>query len=600
MQPERKKAAAERHAYNKRFSLNRLLTDFVLPMMLCIVGNACSSRNAMSDLHHAEEIIEEYPDSAYNILLGIDRGSLGSPVATAKYALLMTQAQDIKKIPATSDSLIDIALDYYKNRDEYYYLMKSWFFKGRLRYNAGDWDASMSATMESYGLTKRYSDDYWRAKSAELIADNYSETYYNQGVIPYTIETADCYLRAGKVRNHRFALCDLATAYSNVGETTKSIAILDSICSIAHESPTDTLLMVYCYRSLFPISARAGLFDKASSYADSLRALSGYYSFTVDDYTSLAKLYLDRKDFLQAESLLNIADSLAETLTEKVDVYNNFHILYKSKGEYKEALRYLDSVINLQDVEVENVLRQSVIASQRDYYDAEAQAEHRASYLLRLILILVFAIALLLAVAGIMIYRVRIRAKNAEIDRKVDDIIILSESLINQKNTIDNLLETIENKDSDIGNLKTQLSEREVFLSAKMEELFRDKWSTLNKLCNEYFEKGNSDKARISILNDIERDLTRMRSNKSMDEIESAVNLYMGDIMKQLRRQCPFLKPQDFTFIMLIYAGFAPRAVCMFTELKLKYYYNKRYRLSERILKSDAPERELFVNKLKP
>ena len=84
-----------------------------------------------------------------------------------------------------------------------------------------------------------------------------------------------------------------------------------------------------------------------------------------------------------------------------------------------------------------------------------------------------------------------------------------------------------------------------------------------------------------------------------MDEIESAVNLYMGDIMKQLRRQCPFLKPQDFTFIMLIYAGFAPRAVCMFTELKLKYYYNKRYRLSERILKSDAPDRELFVNKLK-
>lgn len=592
---KRIKTATEWHVYN----IDRILTAVVLPIMLFFVGYACSSRHVMSELHHVEEIIDEYPDSAYNILLEISRGSLNSPVATAKYALLMTQAQDMKKIPIESDSLIDIALDYYKNRDEYFYLMKSCFFKGRLRHNAMDWNASMSAAMESYGISKKYSDDYWRAKSAELIAANFSKTCYNQGIIPYTIEAADCYMRAGKIRNHRFALCNLATAYSNIGEGTKSIAMLDSICRIAHKSPADTMLMIHCYRSLLPTSVRAGLFDKALGIADSLTALSDYYSFTVDDYISLAKLYLYSKDFLQAESLLNLADSLSKTLSEKGDVYNNFHILHKTKGEYKEALRYLDRVVNLQNSEIGNMLRQSAIASQRNYYNAEAQAEHRASYSLRLNLIFIFAVAILFAVAGIMIYRMRIRAKNAEIDRKVDDIIILSESVANQKNTIDNLRETIESKNSDIGNLQTQLSEKEFFLSAKIEELFRDKWSTLNKLCNEYFEKGNSDKARISILKDIEQDLTRMRSNKSMGEIESAVNLYMGDIMKQLRQQCPFLKPQDFNFIMLIYAGFAPRAVCMFTELKLKYYYNKRYRLSERILKSDAPDRELFVNKMR-
>ena len=49
----------------------------------------------------------------------------------------------------------------------------------------------------------------------------------------------------------------------------------------------------------------------------------------------------------------------------------------------------------------------------------------------------------------------------------------------------------------------------------------------------------------------------------------------MNNIVEKLREQCPMLKPDDIVFIMLVYAGFSPRAVCLFTGIKLKYFYTK-------------------------
>lgn len=52
----------------------------------------------------------------------------------------------------------------------------------------------------------------------------------------------------------------------------------------------------------------------------------------------------------------------------------------------------------------------------------------------------------------------------------------------------------------------------------------------------------------------------------------------------------------DLKFLTYIYAGFSPRAVCVFMDIKIKTFYNRRNLLKERILASDAPDREYFVS----
>ena len=47
-----------------------------------------------------------------------------------------------------------------------------------------------------------------------------------------------------------------------------------------------------------------------------------------------------------------------------------------------------------------------------------------------------------------------------------------------------------------------------------------------------------------------------------------------------------------------LYAGFSAKAVCLMMDLKLKNFYNRRTRLKDKILASDAQNKEWFASKM--
>lgn len=139
---------------------------------------------------------------------------------------------------------------------------------------------------------------------------------------------------------------------------------------------------------------------------------------------------------------------------------------------------------------------------------------------------------------------------------------------------------------------------RNLDLEAKVDELYRKRFDTLNMLCNEYFEKRDSDKVRLSLFNEVEKYIMALRDPKSLNELETVVDSYLDNILTRLREQMPALSRTDRQFITYLYAGFSPRAVCLFTDIKLKNFYNRRSRLKDRILASDAPDKDFFVSKI--
>lgn len=164
---------------------------------------------------------------------------------------------------------------------------------------------------------------------------------------------------------------------------------------------------------------------------------------------------------------------------------------------------------------------------------------------------------------------------------------ILSDKLTEGTNTISELQKKLDDKqETEAKNIKI------------IETLFKEKWATLNMLCNEYFERGSSESTRISILHNIEEELNKLRSKKNLKQLENAVDNYLGGIMSCLREECPFFKEEDFTFLSLVFAGFSVRAVCLFTNIKYKLFYLKKSRLSKRISSSDAPHKSIFLTKL--
>lgn len=159
----------------------------------------------------------------------------------------------------------------------------------------------------------------------------------------------------------------------------------------------------------------------------------------------------------------------------------------------------------------------------------------------------------------------------------------------------------LQSKQKQLKELATLMAERTNLnhdLRNKVNELYNSRLDTLNMLCNEYFEKHDSEKIRLSLYNEVEKHILRLRSKQSLKELEAVVNTYVDNIIVRLRQQMPDMKTADLNFLIYLFAGFSPRAICIFSDIKIKNFYNRRSRLKERILNSDAPDREWFVSKM--
>lgn len=146
--------------------------------------------------------------------------------------------------------------------------------------------------------------------------------------------------------------------------------------------------------------------------------------------------------------------------------------------------------------------------------------------------------------------------------------------------------------------LVAERTHRNKELEDRVSALYSSRLDTLNMLCNEYFEKNESEKVRLSLYAEVEKHILALRDSGSVAALQLLVNTYLDNILVRLKEQIPGLTRSDIIFLTYIYAGFSPRAVCIFTDIKIKNFYNRRSRLKERILASDAPDKQYFASKM--
>ena len=96
--------------------------------------------------------MNEYPDSAWTLLNTISPDEMGQNRNRALYALLYTQAQDKTYRDETNDSLISVAVDYYRNTDDVRHKFLSYYYKGRVHFNAKDYLNATTCYMEAEQL----------------------------------------------------------------------------------------------------------------------------------------------------------------------------------------------------------------------------------------------------------------------------------------------------------------------------------------------------------------------------------------------------------------------------------------------------------------
>ena len=594
----------------------RKVLFIILSAVLMTLAASCGQSRVSRSLSHAEEIMEEHPDSALAILDSLPAAELGSDADRALHALLLTQAQIKNGYTVDSDTLIRLATAYYSDRDPSPRLMKSLFYDAKVKFNSSRLSEAIVPALEARDLAIEYSDPYWQAKSAELIADIYHFSYNTKESYLYTLESAKMYSKAGKVSNSRFSLCDLAVELGDMGKYKRALKLLDNVYSVSSEDENSLMLKNYGLTAKLHILMQLKRYDDAVKTLTELSASDSSFSHTAKAHLVNAEVLYNGGKFESYASELMQAKQNLHRVGDKAKYFQLLINENKDKGNSIGVIAYSDSLRILQNIVVSSALSQSVTSAHRDRYMTIATDAKEINETLRWWIVIV-VLALILIVSSIVIaHRIIIKHKNKEIDKKVNEILFLTDenkrknneireasSSIQEKiNQIENLCAAVSTRDSNIQELKDLIgkseAEKQKEITHIVSELTRERLSLINMLCSQYIDDSDLPEIKNIVFKNIQNELLKLRQPEHLYRYEETLNRYESDLVKRLRTQCRFLKERDIIFITLIFSGLSPKAVCMLSDIKLNNFYTKRRRLIERILESDAADKELFVSKL--
>ena len=603
----------------------QIIVILALAVSMFNLTTGCSSGDRELDgyLERAEVLMEPSPDSAYSILTDSITSAMLSGASerqSALYALLLTQSQFKTYVPVDNDSLITSAAKYFEKKDDRPRLMKSLYYQARILRDNGEYSDAMSAAMHARAIAQHMKEDFWQARCSEIIAWLLSSVYHSDESLKYGEEAANLYLRSDNKNFYMFTLADQAVRYGNMGRFEDCRTVVDSIMKIITEKK---ILNTYYSKSLLAsvagtvLSMYSGLneYEMAEQMGDTVLKYEDYLKNTAIEGANLAIVKIRLKKNHEALQMLEYSGSRLNSKTDSIAYYEALSIYYKEIGNEAMALAATESVKKLYSEILDGALNQSTVSAQRDYYSEEMlQAEKKAERN-KLLLILGSVITGFLIVTGVLIYRNRMSSKNADISRKMTEIILLSRSLQKADSEKKLLNKELAQHGRNIESLSSMLSEREYQIKALSDNLMsnRDKneklnsmvqtllqgrFIQLNTLINEYANQENNDTNYLAFYKNMQREIEKLKQPKNIHEIESIVNDSMDGVITKIREQIPEMRDRDVTLIALSLAGLNARAIGLFLGIHPNYTYRRKKQLIKIIEDSDIMNKDEIVKNL--
>ena len=117
------------------------------------MANSCRQASVTDSVFaEAEKLMYTHPDSALKLLQAIPNPELLTGREQADYALLLTEARSQNLFYATSDSLIRIAVDYYKDSGNKEKAVKSLIYLGDVWLDMERYSEAVSPLKQAEGM----------------------------------------------------------------------------------------------------------------------------------------------------------------------------------------------------------------------------------------------------------------------------------------------------------------------------------------------------------------------------------------------------------------------------------------------------------------
>lgn len=536
---------------------------FAFITILCLTVS-CSS--AKRELRNIESFINDRPDSALLVLQSFEGSDLKPRETKALYALLLSQALDKNYIDVATDSLINIALAFYDNSRDRMHLMLTYYYAGRVAFNAGDYQRAAIYGIQASDLAEQLGNHFYAGLIFRLMADTYSEVWNYAKTLDYCRKATSSFISAGKPDYAMFSEMSVAKVLMSIRRFDECLSKLDSIkneyglenpyiCSDYHalrtivaaqEGKDDTVL------SEFRCWERMGIPDNNllvyNNIALSFQRLEKKDS--VDKYMSLARQNINSvEDSLQCASYIPVLDYIQKHYKDAYEKLSE-----SNKNENGLLVHHLSGVV---DSSISNYWKQENSAK-------DLKVRHSKMKTWSAIIISLLIVYLLMQYA---------LKKNRAAKAYHSKLLSAAE---------------------DIERLSMEVKTKEI----AYRQFVHKRQLLINDILHAFNASGKGrDTKRVYMA--IEDLLQAMQYNREgFINLEVELNNVYSGLLDKLKNTFPALREEEYALLVYWFYGFSQETVSLLTNLSVANLYNLKTAWKSKFIKLGTPDGDMFASLL--
>ena len=339
---------------------------FILSIIALLTISCTRNNKDTAILGQVEACMDTYPDSALVLLRQIKNPEKLHGKTRANYALLLTQAQDKNYLDSLqSDSLIGIAVDYYRNKDDKVKAGKAFFYYGKVMATQGRDTIALKAYLDAKKVlakTKEY-------KMLYLIVEHIGRIYFAREMYQLALDNYQNVVQYSKIENDTTGIVygyrNIAWVYLSEQKTDSAYWCVQHCMNILQGDSTSR-----AFPSILQIE---GIIERERGH--NLKAIDCFQravNLTSDSHLlnhynySLGSIYMQTGQYDKAKTCFEQGLTSKEIFTQS-GAYNYLYLLEKKKSNYAMALLYKEKSDSLLNISQDKDLQNKIVTIQRNH-----------------------------------------------------------------------------------------------------------------------------------------------------------------------------------------------------------------------------------------
>ena len=569
--------------------MNRTLPCYLarIAVIALLLLTSCAPLRDRRTLNDMEALMPERPDSALAVLRGLQPRDLPGLHVRPLHALLLSEALDKNYIDLTDDSLALAANNYYGDHGSKLHRLKSWYYLGRIRFNAGNYAEAVICYNKALEYAEALNNNHYIGLINREIANAYSEVWDIYHAEEYIQKSIDAFGSSGEERYAAYSKLSLARLLRTHLDYDGCDSVLNEMLDFLDD---DYLIAcVYELKGLNALSKENPDVDEVL-YCYNKAHIGRTLPINSSRLASLAcvQQLVGQND--SSDLYLKKASYLARTKEDSIVVTFDGFRQARLRMDNEVAIDRLEDYLKLQDSAVSKSLEQSVSFYQSNYY----MNESRLNAMRTRITTLSYGIVVLLLV----ILALYLFSTNRKHRMRIIEEIVRTEEVLND-------LELIRNEKKEMGRIIATLFENRINILDTLSE----QYEMIDDSHQRKMREKGRELSRDEIVASFKKAMRNLRKDKDITvSLEDTLNIWKDGIMEKLRHVFGNgstskikMTDEDFKFAPYYFSGLKQKTISYLTGYSEPAIKERKYRMKMKIEALDdsfSEEKALFLSSL--